>query len=124
MGKTGQLETRHWRRPIALALAALWLAVGVLPGWHQHDSDLAADGHVGGACHDSGWAASKHFEPQEPFHSEACGLCTKLSSFEGLERPRAPFVGDHLAERADTLSSTQPTVSSGRHGAARAPPRV
>ncbi|MCG8462516.1 MAG: hypothetical protein MI919_40040 [Holophagales bacterium] len=106
------------RRSLAVALALLWSIVGVVPGLHFHDSDLAVEAH----CHDSGLTASAHLETREPALHVACGLCAKVLSFDGLERPRAILVGERVSERAGDISSTKPPVFSGRHGAARAPP--
>ena len=106
------------RRSLAVALALLWMIVGVLPGLHLHDSDVEVEAH----CHDSGRTASAHLETREPAHSVACGLCAKVLSFDGLERPRATLVGEHVAERVGDISGAKPPVPSGRHGAARAPP--
>ena len=106
------------RRTLAVSMALLWMFFGVLPGLHVHGSDLAAE-TLG---HDSGPTASAGFEIRESSHPEACGLCAKILTFDGLGRARATLCGEHVAERAERFSGSSPSVSSGRHGASRAPP--
>ena len=117
------------QRSIAIALAQLWLMVGVLPGLHRHDSDVAvemqchdSDVAVEVNCHKSGLTAATHLKTREQAHPEACGLCAKVSSFEGLERSRTSLAGGHVTERAQDFPYTKPPVSLGRHSASRAPP--
>ena len=120
-----------WQRSIALALAVLWLIVGVLPELHRHDlhvavemqchaSDVAVEVH----CHNSRLTAATHLKTGEQAHPEACGLCAKVSSFEGLERSWTSLAGGHVSERAQDVPYTEPPVSLGRHSESRAPPLV
>ena len=109
------------RRPLAVALALLWMIAGVAPALHHHEEVAGAvDSH----CHDSGLTTSTHLETLELALHETCGLCAKVLSFGGLDWPTETDADSPVEERGREGSRLLPPDPVGRDGASRAPPTV
>ncbi|MEM6457352.1 MAG: hypothetical protein AAF772_19855 [Acidobacteriota bacterium] len=116
------------QRPLAAALALLWMMAGIAPAVHHHASHAARRAHHLHHAHcNHAPPASASAQPaaQVPTRHALCGLCVKLLMFNGFEKPLLTLADEaaapYLGERSRSIL---PAAPPGRDGAARAPPRV